>query len=150
MRAKSPAKEVNDVLGLLVKSINTSVDGKLIWNVVSALRGPDRNLIVDGGERDMTDVKDATTCVLRYALGLNYGIRNGRFVGSYWFSVHEDTKEFAEYRRERIPYDHFGLHARDAFRALGLSWDRVNTFKVKAKKKALPASRKLRGTAGRK
>ena len=116
---------------------------------MSALRGPDRNLIVDGGERDMTDVKDATTCVLRYALGLNYGIRNGPN-DSYCFSVHEDTKEFAEYRRERIPYDHFGQHARDAFHALGLSWDRVNTFKVKAKKKALPASRKLRGTAGRK
>jgi hypothetical protein len=146
MRAKTHAKEVNSTLEVLVKAINTDVDGKTLWNIISALRGPDRDLRILGDkELDMNSVKDATTCVLRYALGLNYGIQDGTG-GNYWFSVNADTKAFAEYRKN-IPYDHFGQHARDAFRALGLEWTKVNSkldadkLKAKYKRRAIAKRR---------
>jgi hypothetical protein len=145
MRSKSPAKQVNAVLLPLLKYINTGTDARTLWNILSALRGPDGDIPTLGDKKlDMTDVKDATTCVLRHALGLEYGIKDGP-TGQYWFSVHPDTEAFAEYRKN-IPYGHFGTHARDAFIALGLSWTKVNSFrdaKKAAKYKAM-AIRKRR------
>jgi|SRR5271157_248763 len=138
MRAKTKAKEVNAILIPLVKFINTGTDARSLWSILTALRGPDSNLETLGPKAlDMTDVKEATTCVLRHALGLKYGIKDGP-TSQYWFSVNPDTEAFAEYRRN-IPYGHFGTHARDAFAALGLQWVKVNNFKsdrTAAKKKA--------------
>lgn len=139
MRVKSPAKEIDPILAQVVKYLNKGTDAKSLWDVLTALRGPDAKIdglpdtIIHTGF-SMDEVKDATTCVLRYALGLQYGIKNGHG-DSYWFSLHPDSKKLAEYRKT-IPYGHFRNHAEDAFRALGLSWSKINHFPADKKKTA--------------
>lgn len=145
MRAKKTVKEIQPMLTDITKFINTGLYGKSLWSVLTALRGPDADLgLFSDTTLDMWDVKCATTCVIRYALGLKGDIRDGN-INQYAFTVKPDSKELAEYR-QKIPYGHFGTHAREAFIALGLEWTKVNKLdadelKAKYKRRAIAKRR---------
>src|SRR5208337_448887 len=63
------------VLSQLVNFLNTeqSGDAQKLWNILTALRGPDAHTLVvwRDGARSAGAVKLATTAVIRHALGLN-------------------------------------------------------------------------------
>lgn len=89
------------------------------WAVLSALRGPDEDIVA----ADLTGakVKAATTAVVRYAL-----------LGAYpaGIAVLRDSPEAAAVRSELAGAEsggrHFIGHVRNAFRALDLTWGKVN------------------------
>ncbi len=91
-----------------------------LWDVLTALRGPDYSGPEDVHEA--ADLKTATTCVVRDALGLT----PARFETG--FSSHPDELLLASVRcvLNEKPSSHFVAHARRAFDALGLAWLRVN------------------------
>lgn len=98
---------------------STDVEGedkKEVWDILSALRGPDD---------DDLEKKLATTAILRAKVFPN---------GREWLETHvadimDDCRGFVS-RRLSLPkteLEHFVEHARMAFRALGLKWDKENT-----------------------
>lgn len=105
---------------------------KCLWNVLTALRGPD---LEDVGKLNMRAVKHATTGVIRWHV---LGPNAGRFVNDDEAGVqHEkygclygpDSAAHLEVRKSlagKSNLFHFFRHARDAFEALGLKWDAVN------------------------
>src|SRR5574341_1987477 len=83
-----------------------------LWNVLTALRGPD---IADDNE----NIKTATTAVIRHAaFGPDSRVRDFGY-------VNPDSPEQRD-RRLNIPRDHFWDHATLAFEALGFVWEAVN------------------------
>lgn len=105
-----------DVLALLVEYLNVQTTGtKRLWWVLTALRGPDN---------ESSAAKDATTAVIRHAIGLRQGVGNGAV-------VREDS-EAAVALRDEIRLNrtatgyHFIMHASEAFEALNLNWWRNN------------------------
>ncbi len=95
-------------------------DARALWNVLSALRGPDSK------DRDL---KSATTSVIRYTafpLAAKDATGHG---GPLYASMIPDSKEAVHVRAKHDRYyrDHFNGHVQDAFRALGLRWQTVNT-----------------------
>ncbi|MFI5355197.1 MAG: hypothetical protein ACHQX0_06260 [Desulfobaccales bacterium] len=99
-----------------------------LWDILSALRGPD-----DGNE----DLKVATTAVIRYTVfgpGLRdmgmvclpdsgASLRTRQSFNEFGQAFDKDGQVINPNRFENI---HFFGHARRAFKALGLDWDRVN------------------------
>lgn len=95
-------------------------DSRKLWDVLTALRGPDS---------DALKLKDATTAVVRHKLGL---LSRGNFITA------KDSPEAAAHRNESMPrenryggyylrdYNHFSHHAYQAFKALGLEWNKEN------------------------
>jgi hypothetical protein len=122
---KMPRSEKRTMAAML-KQIGTfmadhtihSSERRGLWAVLTGLRGPD-NL-------DWTD-KDATTSVIRGA-ALGYDA-----VGRYANVTTEDHLGYRD-RREKLRRGadsacenlHFVMHAKDAFRALGLKWEENN------------------------
>lgn len=89
-----------------------SKEGEQLWDVLTALRGPD----VQNEE-----VKRATTGVIRYFL-------LGASVPGCTTS-NPDAPELAAVRRKLVD-SHFTGHARKAFRVLGLKWRSCNALVV--------------------
>lgn len=88
-----------------------------LWNVLTALRGPDSGNIEE---------KVATTSVIR-AEAL------GEYTGAYYGTTAQDTPNSVNIRKQmqdcgRVSYarDHFVHHAASAFIALGLAWLKQN------------------------
>lgn len=106
-------------LGQILVQMGESDETAALWNVVTALRGPD-----NGDE----DLKRATTEVIRWKL-LGKPTDRLHFSGSYLAPdsgvglqrrTHYSLGEFEASH-------HFLRHAQWAFKALGLKWDEVNT-----------------------
>lgn len=83
-------------------------DGEELAQVLSATRGPDD---------DNADKKDVTTAIIRRKAFP----KNGDYLGV-------TLTDFGDNHvvRKQLSHDHFGNHARRAFEALGLKWDKVN------------------------
>lgn len=102
-------------------------NGRDLWDILSALRGPDfdtgiRYKLSDTLTIDCFDLKDATTAVIRYNMGVSKD--NAKLAIS-----HPDSSDYARIRilldRSDIPA-HFIVHAKKAFESLDLKWDEVN------------------------
>lgn len=87
---------------------------RALWNVLTALRGPDFE--------DPREIKSVTTAVIRQRV---FG------PGSSWVRRHVDINPDPEQgpgtrvdpQIEELSWDHhFGYHAQEAFKALGLFW----------------------------
>jgi hypothetical protein len=94
---------------------------KQIWNILTALRGPDNST-------NMME-KASTTAVIRQAV---FGAKSA--VGN--FADIESDNENAAFHRQNGKFnsDHFKHHASSAFQSLNLKWDTVNVPKKKIKK----------------
>lgn len=104
---------MNEALLIAIRNELEEWRGEDLWNVLSALRGPDAE--------DNHELKLATTGVIRYHF---LGKTRGSMHGS---TVLPDTEEAAKLRRQYTNvWSHFISHAKDAFEALGLKWDEVN------------------------
>jgi hypothetical protein len=118
-KKKPTFKDAQNYLRAFFRDARNS-EVRLLWDVLSALRGPDYE-----GSED----KDATTVVIREAF---LGPKTKVFPAD--FAV--DSAERAERRKDMVAGDvplpeisesyHFYTHARNAFDALGLKWDEVN------------------------
>jgi hypothetical protein len=112
-RKKKPTfKDAQNYLRAFFRDARNS-EVRLLWDVLSALRGPDYEESVD---------KDATTAVIREAF---LGPKTQVFPAD--FAV--DSAERAERRDDMVSGSesyHFLSHARNAFDALGLKWFEVN------------------------
>jgi len=86
---------------------NPSEDSVKLWHILTALRGPDSGLDSE---------KMASTCVIRHAVGINYGA--GGCI------VYPDSPNSPGTRSKLT--GHFKEHVRWAFDDLGLKWDEVN------------------------
>lgn len=103
-----------------------------LWDVLSALRGPDMN--AESG------VKDATTCIIRAAaLPKTYG--KGKTSVCIPASIGYDSPEGLA-KRQGMDWSHFRRHARKAFDVLGLSWDEEVNNQERIDKAAKPFARK--------
>jgi hypothetical protein len=93
------------------KLLNRKLTEQQIWDVLSALRGPD----------DDTEVfKTATTEVIRWKLG---------FKKEIYFNTSPDSDPKVYTRKNMSASSagyHFYSHALKAFTALGLEWDSLN------------------------
>jgi hypothetical protein len=111
----------------IVEFLNVpDVESKQLWDVLSALRGPDSvsevalfGPTVDHYRMNQEDAvaKEATTEVIRHTIGLS---------GDGLGILISPDQAGAEVVREKIPNGHFKLHALLAFKTLGLDWDKVN------------------------
>lgn len=88
-----------------------------VWDVLTALRGPDRG--------DNVALKAASTALVR---GVVFGQHAGAYIREFAFVEFADTNYFAE-RRNMVSEScdgsvnyHFLSHIRRAFEALGLSF----------------------------
>lgn len=114
-------KPVRDVLAEIDNLLHKdNDDSRALWDILSALRGPD-SLGDD-------DLKVSTTAIIRSAalpktaktahsncLPISFGLG--------------DSEEFAGVRI-RMSFSHFRHHAYSAFVGLGLDWHHVNSPKV--------------------
>jgi hypothetical protein len=102
------------------KSTKRFSDQQKVWQILTALRGPD-----DEGPGSLekaqtrSRIKAATTAVIRRAV---FGEASA--VDSCAIT-RPDTTYSAEVRLD-VPPGHFGSHVEDAFNALGLNWGGVN------------------------
>lgn len=95
-------------------------EGAKLWNILSALRGPDAP--INGFSWDTNELKEATTAVIRWKVGLTHSNQGGAIVNADSPDLVKIRRQFDEGR-----YDgHFIQHARFAFSALGLKWDELN------------------------
>lgn len=103
------------IVAAVKKLLADGYKGQALWNILTALRGPDDE------EHVRTALKEATTGVLRHKLGLNQWD-----VGA--FISNPDEKYFLEVRKQTSICKnwHFIKHASAAFTSLGLIWDEVN------------------------
>lgn len=110
--------ELKDDLTNLRQLLTKSENSRELWDILTALRGPD-----DCDELD----KEATTGVIRWALlGYDAGEEDEGEKRVFWSSVFApDSKEKAAHRRN-MDRTHFSQHALRAFEALGLKWREVN------------------------
>ncbi len=99
--------------------LDRGLSGQQLWDVVSALRGPDNGL---------WDLKDATTNVIRYTLGFRQTTlhRGVTLEAQNVFCCNPDSEIFVEIRKNINLFGHFESHCKKAFDALGLKWTEVN------------------------
>ena len=108
-------------------STHVRTAGRQLWDVLTALRGPDDACV-------SSVVKEATTGVVRYAvLGPTFRhCREGEFIfnGAIYgwdLPVYVEVRTKMEVEVNHFNhFNHFYHHAKWAFEALGLSWDQVN------------------------
>jgi hypothetical protein len=92
--------------------LNTAREREVVWAVLTALRGPDRE-----GRSDA--IKHATTGIVRNRVFGSFTTIPGVYC---W-----DSPEYVKIRRRHRDNDtHFWQHARRAFHALDLKWDELN------------------------
>jgi hypothetical protein len=82
---------------------------KEAWSILTALRGPDTE---DSGEK----LKTATTNVIRYKVFGGPVVIPGTTIKANGDDYTQRS------RRAQAKKGHFRFHAREAFKALGLSW----------------------------
>jgi hypothetical protein len=120
------------MLPKIVRFLNDNPEGRKLWDVLAALRGPDTSDYDHAG-------KKATTAVIRYAMGLRGVLGKNEFI----YTVLPDTKTAAairanlwqkEAQEQSALTGHFVNHAFDAFKALGLDWDSENRLPDKRKR----------------
>lgn len=87
-----------------------------LWAVLSALRGPD-------DEAELT--KLATTAVIR-AKAFPLTAKLSHATGGRVRASMIPDRDTSVFMRQHMKFSHFVGHARDAFRALGLSWRSLN------------------------
>ena len=111
VKKRAPAKhDWRKMLEAIVTFVNVHDEhSKNLWNVLSALRGPD--------EDNLGHVKFDTTGVIRHTVGI--------IPGPTWMVAVPDAQRYAN-ARKTLEDSHFVIHARRAFIALGLKWDEVN------------------------
>jgi len=97
-----------------------------LWNILSALRGPDHE--------GSYDTKLVTTAIIRSRL-------LGKDVGRNTGVVFNSSDTHAEDRRSLSMSIHFLRHARYAFDALGLKWDE-NNYDIKPISLSVRAAKK--------
>lgn len=125
-KVRKALKDLDKVLS------NTSREGLVVardlWNILSAVRGPDRH--------DESAFKGAVTGVIRKVAFPKAFKRTSRIESSpNQMSVSNgDAKTFA-LQRNQLESGHFRDHGSEAFTALGLSWAASNEPKAKKKKK---------------
>ena len=81
-----------------------------LWDVLAALRGPDL---------ENNSIKNATTAVIRNALGIRRGF-------GYSVNTNPDCNTYVAIRLNTFNGCHFHNHVAEAFHALGLKWDQLN------------------------
>lgn len=105
------------ILKQVVTFINKHKDGSELYNILTALRGPDS---------EDYSLKSCTTAVLRRAIGLP---GEGASIG---YDSYEDTQEFVEQRKHHRAVEdetkegHFLQHVRLGFASAGLKLNAVN------------------------
>lgn len=107
-------------LGKILVEMGESDETGALWNVLTALRGPDN---------EDEDVKRATTEVIRWHF-LGKDPNMDGFSGSFVGPDDEGSRRlrvFLSGPSGAIELSHFRGHAKLAFAALGLKWDEVNT-----------------------
>lgn len=126
-------KTAADVLAALVEDFGVlpNEERKKVWDVLTALRGPD-------GVHDADDLlKQSTTCVIRRRLfgdalsrldplGYPYAAQNGDTPARAAQRATCDLESVPVSAASKHPHAHFIRHAQRAFRALGLKWTSVN------------------------
>lgn len=100
-------------------------DSRGLWNVLTTLRGPDNEIEL---------VKLATTGLVRKCLFGDRAIRpydeQGTLIGpGGCVYPATDKAEYVELRKS-LELNHFVTHGKMAFKALGLEWDKLNTFEA--------------------
>lgn len=116
----SVPQTMQEMLALLRLFFRTA-DGnhpQKLWDVLTALRGPDDN-------QNRMEIKEATTAVIRRSV---LRIDQDKVLAM----VQGDQLGNIPVRHD-IPYGHFKTHARNAFYALGLDWGANNSPKRKKK-----------------
>jgi hypothetical protein len=109
------AKEMLKILRDFMKSgANYTEEQRKVWDVITALRGPDESI------KRYHD-KAASTTVLRYAL-------LGDSTAAFGYAdIYSDHNERAKHRQQMETVDdHFGHHIRLGFKGLGLDWECAN------------------------
>jgi hypothetical protein len=97
---------------------------KSLWDILTALRGPDNS--------DQTfSTKVATTCVIRSkslpkTFNSHSTITKNSFISAIAISNNDSPRSLKSRSEFMYPYGHFLSHAKNAFKALGLKWDEVN------------------------
>ena len=99
------AKAIRRLLG------DKTLDQKKIWNIITALRGPD--------EPKEAVVKWATTALIRGRLGV-------KEVPSWALAQHLADSKKSKNTRAKMAGSHFRVHIIKAFNALNLEWNEVN------------------------
>lgn len=127
-------------------------DARAIWDVLSALRGPDQDYVLlnDPSPTTVNDAplkkagyyaKTATTAFIRAvalpktAKAITAGIVD--LPATFANADHPDNANLARLRQGLIP-SHFCRHARNGFAVLGLKWDGVNDGKFLNDRKRAP------------
>lgn len=108
--------KVIDVLRHLNKFMATSGDYRQkndLWDILTALRGPDNTVM-----ESYSAIKAATTAVIRWHV-FGWNVAGNTQPDS---AVSVAVRKTICVDRE----NHFGLHAYNAFKALGLKWDELN------------------------
>lgn len=115
-----PQVPFNQMLKQIVDYLNEESDDAMrLWDVLSALRGP------DSGNQDIFEahrIKTATTSVIRHAIKLRADNIQG-------VVVVQDDQNSLKLRCELDTFKHFAVHATKAFTALELNWFGVNNEK---------------------
>src|SRR5574340_78414 len=108
-KTKAALKKIEKILADL-----DDLDRHAVWSVLTALRGPD--IDPGGNEED----KLSTTAVIRQAAFPRIaGVSGALFVS-------DSAGRAARRRVGGFPSSHFEGHVRNAFKALGLDWDKNN------------------------
>ena len=124
-------KELKKLLDQIDTFLAKSPNAQELWDILTALRGPDSGY---------PDLKDATTAVIRkHALPKTY---QQKYAGAYHPGeipaiLREDCGEAVSFRKDWSPPNrgsHFWVHTMRAFRTLDLNWDSNNDPKPKKKK----------------
>lgn len=118
---------MNPLLKQFVTSLRTAYDqmgkehSKLAWAMLTGLNGP--------GERPEAErIKRATAGIIRWVVF-------GKAYLADAIVTREDTFEYVFVRQQLDPKDHFTHHAKEAFKALGLEWDKINDLNREAREK---------------
>lgn len=112
MKATNKTEMLQMIRSFLDSPIVQHNDQSDVWDVLTALRGP------DSGEYR---IKIATTCVIRHTL-----MGHNQLFG---YDINPDSDSLASIRislNEEGGLNHFVLHAKRAFEALGLTWTIAN------------------------
>lgn len=122
MAIKTCRQMLDEISAFLSNPDVKDLEKHRLWDVLSALRGPDSY---------NEDYKNASTCLIRYhALG--------NVLNNFTWVVKKDLPQLVKLRKEMsvaltAANDtndiHFIVHNIDAFRALGLKWDKLNKVK---------------------
>lgn len=100
-------------------------DSMKLWNILAALRGPDK--LYPEVNKYYLSMKDVTTSVIRAAAFPKTAALSHSAGGRVCASMKPDDFNCARVRTDKdFPFDHFTVHAQNAFWALGLSWECQN------------------------